>query len=892
MEVAAHMKNHRKSIFFSLTLFIMVGILFNSVPQSYAQTEEGWSQPVNLSHSGIATNPVLLIDFQNVLHAIWLHGVDGFMYSQSPDGIAWTKPQKVEFPFFKEGPPPVLISDPNGSIHIFWISRQGELRYGKTTPNNLSYPRRWQIGTPLARDVLKYDVIVDAQSVLHLAFILSKNSDLYPAGIYYRQSIIGGGVWRRAIKLYESEYFRSTSASEASISIAAENTTATSPSARRVYVTWDNRPQKRVFLAISEDAGVNWSGARQVKGPQETSGSASPFNLSVTAIENNVLLVWQEAEAGSERCSVLSQWSANGGEDWQNTVAVFDWPIICPSDVRFVLVDENHVAVVMTGRDEPTLLAWNTIEWSEPQSQTQLPVLLSPETFDPILMACRFDLIHQNRLYVAGCDEGQGGDIWFLSRSLAPVDDWFSPSKIWDAPDPIMQEIKKNEITNLSSVTDQNGNMHTVWVQSSADSIALEYARWTNHEWLQPSAVLSSFSATPVDISPAVDTKGRLLLAWVDGSSGELFFNWATLDTAYIASEWREPVGLPSVSSLNSSPDIVADAAGRIVVAYTVPINEKRGVYVVQSSDGGNSWSAPIRVFDAVLQGWERIATPKINLSVDGTLHLTFVRKSARVGQPVGLYYSNSMDGGITWSNPQILSEGDIQWNDIVSYGDHILQVLWQEYDGLVAANLAQVSQDGGRSWSRSINVTGVSDRPTPVSLASDGSGQLHFVQLLRDHNGVATKQDHLILQDWEWSGSLWELAAESNILVMGDVIDYSAAAGLTSDGFLSVLISTEYSGPRDELRNDIEILNRFVGQPSSDLLTELALLPTPAVLSAATAVPNVSPTQPVDLSVLYENSISTTPGQRNIVGMVIIGVATIVTVLLLFWRRPASNKK
>jgi hypothetical protein len=395
-----------------------------------------------------------------------------------------------------------------------------------------------------------------------------------------------------------------------------------------------------------------------------------------------------------------------------------------------------------------------------------------------------------------------------------------------------------------------------------------------------------------VDLSIAADTQGRLLLTWVDGSSGDLFFTWTTLERANVVSEWRAPVGLPSVSNLNSSPDILVDGAGRIVVVYAVSINEQRGIYVVQSTDSGSSWSTPVQVFDAASEGWERVESPKIALSMDGVLHLTFIRKSARVGQPVGLYYSRSVDGGITWGNSQILNEGEIQWSDIVSSDQHNLQVVWQEYNGLVAANLAQVSADGGLSWGRPISISGVSDRPTAVSLASNGSGRLHFMQLLRDSNDVTLKQDRFILQDWSWTGSAWQLATESKMTILGDVTKHSLTTGLTSDGFLGVSIWTEHSSSANELRNNIQILNRFLGQSTSIKNPEPVFLPTSVALSSATAVPNILPTQVVDPSVLSEDNLSTTPMQRNIVGMGIIGGAVIVTVLLLSRRRPASSKK
>ena len=96
--------------------------------------------------------------------------------------------------------------------------------------------------------------------------------------------------------------------------------------------------------------------------------------------------------------------------------------------------------------------------------------------------------------------------------------------------------------------------------------------------------------------------------------------------------------GLPTPSRLINSTDVVADGAGRIFTAYVVPVNEERGIYITQSNDNGSAWSAPVRVFDAVEAGWERIEQPKIVLDSRGVLHLVFVRAAIRLGQPEGLY--------------------------------------------------------------------------------------------------------------------------------------------------------------------------------------------------------------------------------------------------------------
>jgi hypothetical protein len=877
------MNNYKPAVYTFLIILAVHGLLFGYVSHSFAQEEQGWTQPVNLSLSGIATNPLLAIDSDNMLHTIWVDAVDGYKYSQSVDGAIWTKPQTVKFPFDKKSALPVLLSDASGAIHVFWIDKSANLFYAKTTPADISIPSRWQ-STRLAPNIVNYDVVLDDQDVLHVAYINNLNTEATPSGIYYRQSFIGGGSWNGDVSLYESEYFRTATGTESSVRIATSNTSTV----QRVYVTWDERPQKRVFLAISNDSGLNWSEAQPIKGIEDTGGIDAPFNLNVAAANDKVLIFWQEGEPGTAMCAVFSQWSEDNGESWGDVVSVLGGRTNCPVSSKFIVQNEDYLVALLIGQGDPTLAAWNGNQWSNPQTQTQLPTFSNPLTLDAILLGCRFDLVHRNRLYTVGCDQGGGGDVWFLSRPLAAVENWFALPKTWGAPAVISG--KSETISSLSSAPDANGEIHSVWVQSSlsengSQKFALEYARWDGKQWTRPESIVSSLDSAPLQMTFTLDTKERLLLSWIDGDSGDLLISWANLEGANLASNWTKPVGLPSPSKLIGFPDIVVDGSGRIVIVYSIPLNEGRGIYAVQSIDSGKSWSPPMRIFDAVSVRWEKISEPKLSLSKDGVLHLIFSRNFVRAGQPVGLYYSKSVDGGITWNNTQIISEGDIQWSDIVSYDDRTVHVLWQEHDGLVFANLSQVSQDGGESWGKTLDITGVNDSISPVALAIGGSENLHFIQLLKDHNAATINQDNLILQDWEWTGSGWEIASSSKLVIKGKGINYSLTADITSKGSLVVSMTAEYLDPENTIQNEILTFHRYIDNGTGSTEPMVALIPTPVGQSDATETPNTVPTQPVDLSVLNDDNVATTPLQRNLVGILIIAGATVVTAVLLIRR-------
>jgi hypothetical protein len=649
-------------------------------------------------------------------------------------------------------------------------------------------------------------------------------------------------------------------------------------------------------MAASEDSGVTWGVAQQIKGPEDTGGIDTPFNLTVSAFGENVLLIWQAGEPGSSLCTVYSQFSEDGGANWGDISAVLGGRSECPVSTKIIGNDGKYVSVMFTGQVNPIMVAWNGSQWSGIQSLTRLPSLVNPLTYDAVLLGCRFDLLYKDRYYVTGCDQGRGGDIWFLSRALEPVENWFSPSVILGEPNVLAVKSEKPErIANFHSTADGSGNIHAAWVQSpvsqaNASDAVIKYARWDGQRWTTPESVITSLSGMPVQLMVTSDALQRLLLTWVDGSNGDLVFSWANLEKANLTSEWVDVIGLPIPSRLINSSDVVVDGSGRIINAYVVPINEERGVYVVQSTDIGRSWSTPTRAFDAIAAGWERIEQPRISLGSGGVLHLIFIRGAIREGQPVGLYYSRSVDGGTTWSEAYNLSEGEIQWADIVSYDEGVIHVTWQEFDGLVFANISQVSQDGGLTWGRQNNVTGVNETVTNVALASDGRGALHFIQLVGKSSGNAINQMSLVLQDWKWNGTAWNLELTKDITLKGGEIKYSLSADITSTGLLAVFMPVEFTNSAGSLVSEILTLSRFIEGAGQGQPLEVPVIPSPLSESDAPDIVVVQPTSTPNFAILNDDNVSTSPLQQNAVGLGLIGVGVAATIFLLLRRRPAKK--
>ena len=531
------------------------------------------------------------------------------------------------------------------------------------------------------------------------------------------------------MNLYESQYFRSLGINDAHVRLTAANNEDNS---RSVYVVWDDRPQKRIFFAKSTDGGANWNTPLQLKGPEDFTGSSLPFNVNVSATKNGVLLLWQAGDPGS-RCTQYSQWSEDGGIQFTEPVKMGDEFVLCPKRTDFISQSDEFSVVLLGVQDDISLIAWNGSRWSDLQTQNELSGFLNPITFDNVILACQHVSLLNVTLYVVGCDKGLGGDIWLRSRPLGDLEDWFPPASAWTSPGEVTSA--KQKISSLASVADAQNNVHAFWVQAplldvdKADA-TIQYARWNGGKWSKPVSILSGFGSIPVQLSSIMDSQGRLFLVWNEGKNGDLYFSWVNADRANVPSEWSAPQQISIPSQISSFPNILVDDSGKIIVAYSVPLNEDRGIYTVQSDNLGKTWSQLVLVFDGVAADWDLVDQPRMDLSRDGRLHLLFSGSSLREADQSGeLYYTQSLDGGSAWSQPEVVSEKPILWSQIVDTDKQTLHRLWQENNGITLDVFHQISRDGGETWENAVKVFGVTDPFAEISLAKDWEGHLYLTQ-------------------------------------------------------------------------------------------------------------------------------------------------------------------
>lgn len=129
---------------------------------------------------------------------------------------------------------------------------------------------------------------------------------------------------------------------------------------------------------------------------------------------------------------------------------------------------------------------------------------------------------------------------------------------------------------------------------------------------------------------------------------------------------------------------------------------------IARSQDGGVTWSDPQLLVESVLD-----STPEFAADGDGTIMLLWGRRE----------YSASVDGGESWSAPAAVAGGDGVLDDIgclIAAGTDSFLIFAVKDDGLVVAR----TSDTGRSWSPAVSL-GSAERGARPAAAYDGAGNV-----------------------------------------------------------------------------------------------------------------------------------------------------------------------
>jgi hypothetical protein len=376
------------------------------------------------------------------------------------------------------------------------------------------------------------------------------------------------------------------------------------------------------------------------------------------------------------------------------------------------------------------------------------------------------------------------------------------------------------------------------------------YAYWDGTAISAPAEVVrgstGEFARQP---ALSIDRQSRLHMAWSGGLTGGILYSRASAAEAKSADSWLTPKTL-STDGVASWPQIGIDAAGRIYIAYVVSLNEGRGVYLVTSIDGGDTWSIPILVFNAEAAGWQMVDHPALAVRPDGTLYLAWVQTALPgIRPPEGILYTRSVDRGVTWNEPVTMAGGGFDWPRLAVTSGQVHLLFMNAEGGAVWHRWSDQDQPGSSEevWTVASRVPGWQGVTPPFAVAIDG-----------DPGGPADSQGTLHLLGSNpaldlpaystWNGERWTSVEAFSFGAQVKLQLGAAAATRPQGGALAVawLAMQEEDGTdSNELlfaaRTIPTVVVQMLPEQTATPTPDLAPTPTPPLTPQPTPTPNLN---------------------------------------------------
>ncbi len=238
---------------------------------------------------------------------------------------------------------------------------------------------------------------------------------------------------------------------------------------------------------------------------------------------------------------------------------------------------------------------------------------------------------------------------------------------------------------------------------------SLYYTRWDGEKWYPPVNIhVSPVLPNGVVLYPetTVDPQGMLHVIWLGAwhVTGTVFYMRAPADQALSPSAWSQPkqVAGPVAVSAGFGQDIVSDLNGGLHILYSqIGIEgDYGGAYVINSFDGGDTWSSPVLLYATPPD--QGVNSVQIIVDKAGRLHATWSHWNL-TGNGQEVYYAQSRDEGRTWSKPHPIAVRqpdwyEVDWLSVGVVGDEV-HALWE--GGIGAYLNERISHDGGLTWDK-----------------------------------------------------------------------------------------------------------------------------------------------------------------------------------------------
>ena len=266
------------------------------------------------------------------------------------------------------------------------------------------------------------------------------------------------------------------------------------------------------------------------------------------------------------------------------------------------------------------------------------------------------------------------------------------------------------------SIDRSNNNMYVTWTQfdeygsadySDSSSIMFSKSLDAGTTW-SPAKRINKLNGDCIDDDftvegavPAVGPDGQIYVGWV-GPEGIMFDRsfdqgetWLESDILVSDFPGGWTFNVPGIYRCNGLPVTVCDTSnsayrGNIYINWADQRNgtDDTDIWMAKSSDGGNTWSAPIRVNDDE-PGKHQFFTWTAIDQANGYIYVVFYDRRNYSDTKTDVYMARSTDGGETFTN-FVISDSPFSPNPAVFFGDYtnifayndIVRPIWTRLSG------------------------------------------------------------------------------------------------------------------------------------------------------------------------------------------------------------------
>ena len=320
-------------------------------------------------------------------------------------------------------------------------------------------------------------------------------------------------------------------------------------------------------------------------------------------------------------------------------------------------------------------------------------------------------------------------------------------SPIWRNPIDMTQSSTSSNALYPLILCDKYQNTHVIWSDRVEES-ALYYMNDISGDWSAPMDVITNGDdiRLMIKLSAVIDDNTDILhVLWVDQwIKGVLYYSQVPLSQASNPRAWSKPIPI-AIGTENGAIDVGEDGLLHIVYGTSGDDNLEVGIDYIQSTDGGNNWSTPINVASKKVPF---PSDPYAEIAVDerGRIHVGITYRSQDYGSYSEVGYARSVDGGITWSDYEMIDDLGTAWQGVstispYAFGENEIHLTWHD-----PRRMHRWSKDGGSTWSEPDQVMSLGAAfGGPNALTQDSSGAIYIVTAI--NQGVYSAR---------WDGSMW----------------------------------------------------------------------------------------------------------------------------------------